>query len=392
MALIRSIFAGLLVAASAPSIAAAGQCAASDRQLMEAIRAVHAKQHNVGVQAAIRLRGRLVFSNGLGWADREKKIPVTDRTRFPLASLTKAYTGVATLKAVSSGKLDLDVPIQKYVPEFPQKPELTITPRRLAAHRAGIHHWGPERDALYGRHFTRLSDIVALFKDDPLLPNAGKEYQYSSYGYNLLALAVERATGMEFTQYVKREIFEPLGLSKTHFDDARHPFPNTAALYSLYDLKTYAELTGAPIRVPPRDYSHNLAAGNMSSTAEDVTKFGSALLAPGFLPRPEYDMLFVRPTFGGEPTAMSFGFFAPETGAEPRLTISGANPGVQTGLAIYPKRGLAVAVFANTWGIDSRSGDMVVELPRRLADLCRPADHSGPRPPPSCDHQRTSSC
>jgi serine beta-lactamase-like protein LACTB, mitochondrial len=368
----RGVLVGVLISAASPALAAGKACAASDAQLIGAIRAVHEKQHNVGVQAAIRLNGRLVFSQGLGLADRERGTPVTPATRFPLASLTKAYTGIATLKAVAAGKLDLDAPIQTYVPEFPVKPELTITPRRLAAHRAGIHHWGPEREALYARHFTRLADIVALFKDDALLPKAGKEYQYSSYGYNLLALAVERATGVEFTQYVKREILAPLGLTKTQFDDARRPFPNTAALYSIYDLKTYAELKGPPRRVPELDYSHNLAAGNMSSTAEDVTRFGSALLAPGLLPQPQYDLLFVRPAFGGEPSAMSFGLFAPKAGSERKLPISGANAGIQTGLAVYPDRGLAVAVLANTWGNDSRSGEMVVDLPGRLADLCRP--------------------
>ena len=369
----RAVLLGVLIsAASSAALAAADRCVAPDAQLVGAIRAVHEKQGNVGVQAAIRLDGRLVFSTALGLADRERDMPVTPATRFPLASLTKAYTGVATLKAVAAGKLDLDAPIQGYVPEFPVKAELTVTPRRLAAHRAGIHHWGPEREALYGRHFTRLADIVALFKADPLLPDAGKAYQYSSYGYNLLALAVERATGVEFTRYVQREILKPLGLAKTHFDDARKPFPDTAALYSIYDLKTYDELPGPPRRVPDRDYSHNLAAGNMSSTAEDVTKFGSALLAPGLLPKAQYDMLFVQPAFGGEPSAMSFGFFAPKPGAERKLSISGANPGVQTGLAVYPQRGLAVAVLANTWGQDSRSGEMVVDLPRRLADLCRP--------------------
>jgi serine beta-lactamase-like protein LACTB, mitochondrial len=376
---LRAVLVGVLVPVSSPSLAEAPRCIASDRQLIEAIRAVHDKQHNVGVQTAIRLDGWIVFSTGLGLADRERKIPVTRQTRFPLASLTKAYTGVATLKAVASGKLDLDAPIQKYVPEFPVKPELTITSRRLAAHRAGIHHWGPERHALYARHFTRLADIVALFKDDPLLPNAGKDYQYSSYGYNLLALAVERATGIEFTQYVSQEVLGPLGLSKTHFDDVRHRFPNTTSLYSIYDPMTYAEVKGQPRKVPSLDYSHNLAAGNMSSTAEDVTKFGSALLGPGFLPSRQYNLLFVQPTFGGEPSAMSFGFFAPKAGAERRITISGANPGVQTGLAVYPDRGLAVAVLANTWGIDSRSGEMGVDLPRRLADLCRPTP-SSPKP------------
>lgn len=142
--------------------------------------------------------------------------------------------------------------------EFPVKPELTITPRRLAAHRAGIRQWGPERDGLFTRHFGRMTQILPLFAADPLLANAGAEYQYSSYGYNLLGLAVERATGTDFTRYVERQIIRPLGLTRTSFDDARRPVPELTKLYSAFDLtrvtpEGYAELpAGTPLtEVPP---------------------------------------------------------------------------------------------------------------------------------------------
>lgn len=341
---------------------------------MAAIRVVHDKQKNVGVQAAVHLNGRLVFSGNLGSADRERRTPVTRATRFPVASITKAFTGIAALKAHAAGKLDLDAPIQNYVPEFPTKPELTITARRLAAHRAGIRHWGPERQELYTRHFTRLAEIVALFKEDPLLPKAGTDYQYSSYGYNLLGLIVERAAEVEFTRYVDQKILRPLRLTSTRFEDVRKPPRGLTKLYSFFDLVTYVEAAEdeAPL-IPTLDFSHNMAGGNMSTTAQDLVRFGSALLRPGFLPRRQYDMLFVQPTFGGEASAMSFGFFAPDAGKERRLTISGASHGHQAGLMIYPERNMVVAVLSNTWGRDSRTGEMVSDLPKRLADLCAPA-------------------
>ncbi|MBA3526146.1 MAG: beta-lactamase family protein [Sphingomonas sp.] len=356
--------------ARTPAVATSQACKATDAELLAAIRSVHDKQKNVGVQAAIHLNGRTVFSKGYGLADRDSKVPVTRDTVFPVASITKAFTGVATLKAHAAGNIDLDKPIQGYVPEFPVKPELAVTPRRLAAHRAGIRHWGPEREALFLRHFERLNQILPSFKDDPLRAQAGAEYQYSSYGYNLLGLAVERVTGVPFTDYVWRQILQPLGLSHTRFDDARRPAATTK-LYSFYDLKTYADLPEA-IPVPLMDYSHNMAGGNMSTTSEDLVKFGAALFRPGFLPRSQYDLLFSQPTFGGEASPMTFGFFTQEAGAERRLSISGSNPGFQAGLMIYPDRRVAVAVLSNTWGVGSRSGDMVNALPKQLADLCAP--------------------
>ncbi len=356
------------------------RCAASADQLLAAIRQVHERQSNVGVQTAIHLNGRLVFSESLGLADRDRNLPVTRTTRFPVASITKAFTGVATLQAAASGRLNLDAPIQTYVPEFPVKPELTITPRRLAAHRAGIRHWGPERDGLFTRHFDRLAQILPLFAADPLLANAGQEYQYSSYGYNLLGLAVERATATDFTRYVERQILRPLALSRTSFDDARRPVSELTKLYVAFDLtritpKGYDEFpAGTPLReVPLRDYSHNMAGGNMSSTAEDLVRFGGALFRPGLLNRREYKMLLRRPEFTGGASPMSFGFFASAAGSEPRLSISGANPGTMAALIVYPGRRLAVAVLANSWGYGARSGDMTDALPKRLADLCSPA-------------------
>jgi len=359
-----------LLAAPTPSFAASGRCQATDTQLLAAIRSVHERQRNVGVQAAIHVDGRLVFSKTLGLADRDRKLPVTRSTIFPVASVTKAFTGVATLKAHAAGKIDLDVPIQNYVSEFPVKPELVITPRRLAAHRAGIRHWGPEREALFARHFERLHQILPSFKDDPLRAKAGAEYQYSSYGYNLLGLAVERAMQLSFADYVRQQILLPLGLRRTRFDDARNPTA-MAKLYSFYDLKTFADLPNA-IPVPTMNYSHNMGGGNMSTTAEELVKFGAALLRPGFLPRAQHDLLFSQPTFGGEASSMTFGFFAQKAGAERRLSISGSNQGFQAGLMIYPDRGLTVAVLSNTWGVGSRSGDMVSALPSQLADLCAP--------------------
>lgn len=371
---IRFAAASLLLGVSAPVLAATPRCAASDAQLMAAIKEVHNKQQNVGVQSAIHLKGRLVFSGSHGLADRDKEVPVTRQTRFPIASITKAFTGIATLKAVAAGRLNLDAPIQTYVPEFPGKPGMVITPRRLAANRTGIRHWGPERNGLFERRFERLSQIIPLFAADPLVARAGEEYQYSSYGYNLLGLAVERATGIEFTRYVERQILAPLGLSRTAFDDARRPPRNAAKLYSAYDLTSYAELpVNTPlIEVPPRDYSHNMAGGNMSSNAEDLVRFGASLLRPGLLPRREYEMLFVQPEFNGVSSPMSFGLFAPDRGKERRLTISGSNPGFQAGLMVFPERGLSVSVLSNSWGFGSRSAEVTSELPQRLADLCAP--------------------
>ena len=367
---------GVACAAWSGQATAAG-CRAADAELLAAVRAVDEKQKNVGVQAAIWRDGALVWSQALGYADRERGRRMTADTPIAVASLTKGFTGVALLLAEERGRIDLDAPIQRYLPEFPVRPEGVITPRALVAHYSGLPHWSAlDRAPLQQRRFDRLDQLLPLYKDLPLKPAAVKEYSYSSIGYNVLALAMERATGVEFQDYVRREIIAPLKLTRTGFENRLRPHRDIAVRYSWTDVRSYYRLPAAE-RAPEFDYSHNMAGGNMYSTAEDMARFGGALTAPGFLHRDALDRLYTRFSVEGvKPGPATYGWFASAPESERILNLTGANPGVQAGTFIYPERRVAVSVLSNSWGIDSSSGEMVSDLPKRLADLCAP----GPRP------------
>src|SRR5205823_16404 len=124
----------------------------------------------------------------------EHGVAVDPRTRLPVASVTKAITGLALVRALERGEIELDLPIQRYLPDFPRKPEGGITVRLLAAHLAGIRHWANERTPeLYARHFDDVAQILPLFAGDPLVAPPGTRYSYSSYGYDLLGAALQAA-------------------------------------------------------------------------------------------------------------------------------------------------------------------------------------------------------
>ena len=106
------------------------------------VREASDRQRNVGLQLVIADRREIRFSMTLGDARLDPPLAVDESTRFQVASVTKAFTGVALLKLVEQGRFDLDAPIQKYVPEFPVNPEGEITSRLLAAHLAGIRSYG----------------------------------------------------------------------------------------------------------------------------------------------------------------------------------------------------------------------------------------------------------
>lgn len=373
----RPLAAALAVlTSSCPALAAAAaQCRATDAELRRAVLRVHDKQKNVGAQAAIWLDGRIVWSEGFGWAELETKRPVTRHTPFGLASIAKGVAGLAYLKAEGAGLIAPDAPITRYVPEFGVEGAEAVTPRMLLAHHAGVPHWeggAAARTPLYAMHFDDVAKLAPLWRDMTLRSKPGESYLYSSPGYNLLALAMQRATKTEFRSYVQATVLQPLALTNTGFDDVRRRPKGAAVRYSWKHPILYYYLP-APERVPNWDYSHNFAGGNMLSTAEDLVRLGAALLKPGFLTQAELEKIAARPKLhNGTETPYSYGWSVSVPGAERVVSMTGANAGVQAGVFSYPERNLAVSVTANAWGIGSESGEIVIAVPRRLADLCAP--------------------
>jgi serine beta-lactamase-like protein LACTB len=332
---------------------------------------MHTKQRNIGLSAAVLIDGKLVLSEGLGFADLEHKVPVTSQTRFTIASVTKAFTGAALIKLVEAEMLDLDAPIQQYVPTFPEKGDPTITARLLAAHLGGIRHYSAGEKSLQflSSHYEDVLAAIKLFQSDPLIAPPGTRYNYSSYGYNLLAAAIQSASEQPFTNYVYEAIIEPLGLTNTLFDDARRVIQGRARLYSYYDPVTYEEDSELR-RVPEWDYSYNMGGGNMLSTAEDLVRFGAMFMEPGFFTSNSLELLHNRNCTAETESPWSYGWFVKRDAAgQLYLSITGAFPGVQAALIVYPTYGLATAIISNTWGLGASSGEMVSDLPLAISEI-----------------------
>ena len=370
--------AGTGSSASAPALGGspnAGLPACLDEQAVaQTIERIVGSQQNVGLSIAIAHDGR-VGSWGFGFADLEDSTRVTPASRFPTASVTKAFTGVALLQAVERGEVDLDAPIQRYVPAFPMKPGGDITLRLLAAHLAGVRHWADERTpALYARHFDDVDSILPLFAADTLVAPPDTRYSYTSHGYNLIAMALQGASGVKYQELVRRHIVEPLALRGTGFNDVRAVLPHRVRNYSFYDLVTYADLQ-VPVRVPDWDYSHNMAGGNIISTAPDLVRFGMAMLQPGLLAPASLRAATSRSQRTRVVSPMSFGWFvADSTTPVRRFHINGSNPGVGSALFVYPDDRVVIAILSNTWGRNARSADLTgslpAQLPSQLAQLC----------------------
>ena len=333
-------------------------CRASESELQDAISEIHTKQSNVGLAAVIMRGDELVFAEYLGLADVEFGAEVDSKTRFGIASITKLYTAVALLQLLADGQLDLGDAVQTYLSDFPLKAEGKITLEMLALHKSGIPHPRSVRTPkLFATHFDNATDAVGVFADDDLLFEPGTDTQYSSSNYNLIAAVIEQVEGKNFKEIVATDIFDTLQLTETSFDNVLRPLPSRARRYSYYHPWTYAESDELFV-VPLWDYSFNTGGGNIVATATDVARFGAALSKPGLLPEEELNLL------------QSAGWFGDiDDNGQEYIYASGANPGVQAGLAIIPESGISAVVLSNTWGLGSRSGEMT-QLALQMARLC----------------------
>ena len=177
------------------------------------VRASLAEQNLPGLSVAIAAGGDIVWAEGFGWADLENHVPVTPDTRFRIGTASTALTSAAVGLLLEKGRLKLDEEIQTYVPAFPEK-QWPVTLRQLMGHVAGVRNDGGDEGPLFTVQCERPVEALQYFEDSPLLFEPGTQYRYSSYGWILVSAAVETAAGEPFLSFMRKQIFEPLGMRR----------------------------------------------------------------------------------------------------------------------------------------------------------------------------------
>jgi len=299
-------------------------------------------EHGVpGLALAVAVDGKIVWSDGFGYADLEERVPARATTKFRIGSVSKPLTAAALMHLVEAGKLDLDAPVQKYVPSFPDK-GAKITPRMLAGHLAGIRHYNQADESRPERHYDTVLEGLKIFQDDPLVAAPGTKFSYSSYGYNLLSAVIEGAAGESFLGYMQRVVFDPLGLRATIADDPAQIIAQRSRFYRVAKDKP---LQNAPFV----DNSYKWAGGGFLSTAEDLVRFGSSLLQPGFLKAGSLTLLFTpQKTSSGQETTYGIGWDISRSKSGKRIYAhSGGSVGGTTWLIVYPDKRVVAAFVCN---------------------------------------------
>ena len=225
-----------------------------------------------GASVTVTKKGKIIWQGGYGYADISKKTPVDpQKTIFRVASMSKAITGVLLARLQEQKKFDWNLSLYEYVPNFPSKP-FDFTIKQLAGHLAGIRSYKANEYTLNKKY--SIEEGIDLFKDDILQSAPGTKFLYSSYGINLISLAIEKCLNKKFEDIAKDEVFKPLNMWRTFPDrgkiitDEATPYTRTKkGLDKATEVNNYFKLAG----------------GGFLSTSHDIAKMGTAIERHSFL-------------------------------------------------------------------------------------------------------------
>ncbi|MFO7168421.1 MAG: serine hydrolase domain-containing protein [Chloroflexota bacterium] len=302
------------------------------------LRAQHALRRFSGV--ALLARGRQVlFERGYGLADAAHQVPNRPATRFRIGSQTKLFTAVAILTLADAGRLRVDDPIARFLPGYPRGEQITV--HHLLSNTSGLPDYILAEDfvACQARPHS-LPELIARFRDRPLLFEPGASFSYSNSGWILLGAIIEQISGLPYRDYLRQHVLVPAGLSQSGMASDDEVVPQHAAGYASLDpLQRAAHIANA----------NQHAAGGMHATAGDLHRFWLALM-DGRLISGESRALLTAAHAHHDLGGYGYGLLVGERHGRPYLEASGGTFGFVSVSAHYPAEALTVVVLANVEG------------------------------------------
>jgi len=286
--------------------------------------------------------GKTIYQKALGIADLEHDIPATMNAAYGIGSITKSFTGLATIQLAYKGKIDLDKPISAYLPDY-EGPGAVTTVRQLLNHTSGIPNYlgevpgnqvGLERNA-YSRE-----QMVDYFDAEPLKFEPGSRFSYTNSGYYLLGLIIEAVSGMDYYEYLQTNIFDPLEMTRTYSGDDAQIIPGRAQGYGL-DSNGY-------VNAPTWSYLVPFSAGSLMSTVDDLVKFNRGVFHSEFLPAGLRKMFLQTTTMsGGELNYYTNGLIISDFNGHQKISHAGSVWGYTSNQAYYPEEDITIIILVN---------------------------------------------
>jgi CubicO group peptidase (beta-lactamase class C family) len=320
--------------------------------------------------------GKPVYQGAFGFSHLESKAPNTLDTPFRIASLSKQFTAAAVFRLAGQGKLDIDDPVHKYLPEFAEAPYRDITIHHLLTHTSGLPRvatglLGPLRWNRMSKAATPVDDYVRMAVQMRLEFEPGTDHEYSNFGYRVLAALIARVTGREYADYMEQEIFLPLGMKNTGVARVTRPQSESRVAEGL--LFQRLDPAGKPLYThgeDGRNYGAGYGSGGIYTSANDLVRWDRVLAGDEFLSESQKKRLF-QPIYD----YYACGWIVKKSGLDGRLyqTHSGGNEGFFSQMMRLPDDDLAIIAVGNVDGTPAL--DDILE---QLFRLCRSLPYRGP--------------
>lgn len=293
------------------------------------------------ISAGIIHNGEIVWLGAQGFADLENNVPATDKSVYRMASISKVITAVAVMQLVEQGKIKLDEDARKYIPYFPAK-RWKFSVRQLLTHTAGIRNYRSTGEFESKEYFQSTKEAINYLAKDSLEYEPGTRYHYTTLSYNLIAAIIESVSGLSFSDYLKKNIFEPAGMNSTYPDFQRNIIPFRT---KGYDRNKYRKLQNAALA----DLSIKIPGGGLLSNAEDLLKFSESFLNGKLIKLTILDSMMM-PTKLRNGNNINYGLgiaLGSDESGRKYITHSGTGTGFSSLLVIFPQEKTAVVHLIN---------------------------------------------
>ena len=331
------------------------------------------EQNLPGLSVAVGVAGEVVWAEGFGFADLDTRVPVAPDMTFRIGTASVALTSAAVGLLLEKRRLSLDEAIQIHVPEFP-KHQWPVTLRQLMAHTAGVANDGGDEGPLFTKSCERPVEALPFLSghERELLFEPGTKYTYSSYGWIVVSAAVEAAAGEPFLAFMRKQIFEPLGMRDTKADSATEPIPNRVTPYF---PRFAADPRYGPDPMRPLDYSCYAGSSAFLSTPSDLVRFGMAINNGTLLQPATVQLLQTSERLSsGQETGYGLGWDVETVALAGEHTRSVGHDGESLGgmvasLMTFPERGIVVSVTSNISYADT--ADLALKIAQAFAEQGR---------------------
>lgn len=297
-----------------------------------------------GMAISISKNDQLIFSQGFGFSNIKKKQKVyPEKTKFRIASISKTLTALALGKLVDKNLIVLDSSLYKYVPNFPIK-KYDFTIRQVGGHIAGIRHY-KGREFLINKEMS-INDGLNVFKSSKLLFEPQTNYKYSTFGWNLLSVAIQNSAKVDYFSFMNDSIFIPLKMMNSEIENKKLSNSNLTQFY----IKRKNKIQKGP-KVNNR---FKAAGGGYLSTSEDLIRFGNQFIKPILISKNTLKELTTPQILtNGKSTKYGVGIVVSKTKKNLlRLAHSGGGVGATAYLLIYPEKEIVISILTNLSGVN----------------------------------------